>query len=185
VTSETIHWDSYSDDIYYFIKGTRIMRHTLSTNTTTVIADYSTDGHGFTSIYQGGTGDMSKDNWMAFAAVTEHQVCSINLNTSQTYCADYTAPNPGNLVGYSFIDFVNMAHGVDSVTGKRYVLLMSSPAIAVFSVNASTGKLDFEFRGPERPPEFQDASGNNNDLCEPGESCMPPWHSAVAEDAAG
>src|ERR1700730_8219636 len=54
VTFETIHWDSYSDDVYYFVDGSsRLMRHTLSTNTTVTLVDYATDGHGFNNLYQG------------------------------------------------------------------------------------------------------------------------------------
>lgn len=185
VTYETIHWDSYSDDIYYFVDGSsRLSRHTLSTNTTVTLVDYATDGHGFTKLYQGGTGDMSKDNWLGFAAPNEHQVCIIDLNAVHTYCADYLASHPGSNVGVSFLDFVNVARGVDSVTGKRYVLLMANPSIAVFSVNQSTGKLDFEFRGPELPTDFQGgSSGNHNGICDPGEYCLSAFHSDTFEDS--
>ena len=48
-----------------------------------------------------------------------------------------------------------MSRGVDSISGKRYVLLMSNPAIMVFSVDQTTGKLAYEFRGPEVPTDFR------------------------------
>lgn len=187
VTFETVHWDSYSDDIYYFVDGSsRLSRHTLSTNTTLTLVDYATDGHKFTKLYQGGTGDMSKDNWLGFAAPNEHQVCIIDLNSIRTYCADYSASYPGSNIGVSFLDFVNVARGVDSVTGKRYVLLMANPSIAVFSVNQSTGKLDFEYRGPELPIDMQSGgSGNHNNICDPGENCLAAFHSDTMEDAQG
>jgi hypothetical protein len=187
VTYDTVRWDASNDDVYYAISGTQVKKHQLSTNTTTVVRDYATDGHAFTHITGGGTGDTSKENWLSVFADIEHQVCALNLNTGATYCADYLAPAVTAKVGFSFIDFPNMAKGVDSHTGKRYVLLMANPAIAVFSVNETTGKLDFEFRGPEFPqPDFQaSASGNNNDVCEPNETCFGAYHSDTFEDSDG
>src|ERR1700730_7345721 len=187
VTFETIHWDSYSDDIYYFVDGSsRLSRHTLSTNNTVTLVDCATDGHRFTKLYQGGTGDMSKDNWLGFAAPNEHQVCIIDLKGVRTYCADYLAAHSGSNVGVSFLDFVNVARGVDSITGKRYVLLMANPSIAVFSVNQSTGKLDFEYRGPELTTDMQSgSSGNHNSICDPGENCLAQFHSHTMEDSQG
>jgi hypothetical protein len=186
VTGDTIRWDSYTDDTYYFFSGPRIISHTLSTNKTVTVNDYSIDGHAFTSIYGGGTGDTSKDNWLGFWAPNEHQVCIINLGTVRTYCADYNAAFPNSRVPVSNVDFVNVSKGVDSSSGKRYVLLMSNPAIAVFSVNESTGKLDFQYRGPEVPVDFQvTRAGNNDGVCDPGESCLSAYHSDVFEDSQG
>jgi len=188
VTYDTVRWDAFNDDVYYAISGaTQVKKHQLSTNTTTVIRDFATDGHAFTHISGGGTGDTSKDNWLSVFADVEHQVCALNLNSGATYCADYLAPAVTAKIGFSFIDFPNMAKGVDSQTGKRYVLLMANPSLAVFSVNETTGKLDFEFRGPELPkPDFQaSASANNNDVCEPNEACLGAYHSDTFEDSDG
>ena len=189
VTYDTVRWDALNDDVYYAISGTQVKRHQLSTNTTTVVRDYATDGHAFTHIFGGGTGDISKDNWLSVFADVEHRVCALNLNNAATYCADYLAPAVVAKVGFSFIDFPNMAKGVDSHTGKRYVLLMANPSLAVFSVNETTGKLDFEFRGPELPqPDFQvsgTGKNNNNDVCEPNESCLGAYHSDTFEDSDG
>src|SRR5579864_797652 len=97
----------------------------------------------------GGTGDLSADNWTAFLALDQHQVCAYDFNQLKTYCTDYTAPNPQNHVGWEFIDYVLVTKGKDIDTNKRYVLVMAMPAAGFFSVNEQTGKLDFEFRGPE------------------------------------
>src|SRR6267378_1206123 len=78
VTSDTIRWDSYSDDVYYFFSG----------------------------ISGGGTGDISKDNWIGFWADTQHQVCILDLNKVVTYCAGYYATYPNNRVPVNNVDFV-------------------------------------------------------------------------------
>jgi hypothetical protein len=186
VTADTIRWDSYSDDMYYFFRGAQVVRHKLSTNTTTVLVDYSTDGHGFTGISGGGTGDISKDNWIGFWAETEHQVCILDLNKVVTYCADYYGTYPNNRVPVKNVDFVHVSKGVDSISGKRYVLLMSNPAIMVFSVDQTAAKLAYEFRGPEVPTDFQVGSkGNNDGICDVGETCLSGYHSDMVEDSQG
>ena len=58
-------WDAYNDDLYYRIAGTQIIRHSLSANSDTVVADYA--GR-FTFINSGGSSETSKDNWMSFWA---------------------------------------------------------------------------------------------------------------------
>src|SRR5437899_5162403 len=186
VTSDTIRWDSYSDDVYYFFRGAQVVRHKLSTNTTTVLVDYSTDGHGCSGISGGGTGDISKDNWIGFWAGTQHQVCILDLNKVVTYCADYYGTYANNRVPVNNVDFVHVSRGVDSISGKRYVLLMSNPAIMVFSVDKFLGKLVYEFRGPEVPTDFQVGStGNNDGICDAGETCLSGYHSDMMEDSQG
>jgi len=69
ITADTLRWDAHSDDMYYFFRGAQVVRHKLSTNTTTMLVDYATDGHGFSGISGGGIGDVSKDNWMGSGAV--------------------------------------------------------------------------------------------------------------------
>ena len=128
---------------------TTITKYQISTRTSTTLIDYATDGHHFTQISFGGTGDLSADNWAAFWAENEHQVCAVDLNLLKTYCTDYTAANPGNHVGWNSIDYVLITKGKDVDTNKRYVLLMADPAMGVYSVNERTGVLDFEYRGPE------------------------------------
>ena len=63
----------------------------------------------------------------------------MNLNTAQTYCADYQAANPNNRVIWNFIDYSMITKGVDSVTGKRYVFLMGGPNADSFNHNAVIG----------------------------------------------
>ena len=151
----------------------------FSTNTDTVVVDY---GGRFTNINSGGSSETSKDNWLSFWAEQEHNVCAVDLNTARTYCADYQAANPDNRRGWDFIDYSMITKGVDSVTGKRYVFLMASPALGAYSVNLSTGNLDFEYRGPE----LQDIShGNHDGVCDPGEPCLGAPHADLMEDSDG
>ena len=186
VTLDQPRWDASSDDIYYFFSGASVVKHVLSTNTTTTLVDYSATGR-FTAIKNGGTGDGSKDNWLSFFAPNEHNVCVIDLNSIKTYCADYNASAVAGAIPFTFIDYSLTSRGVDSETGKRLVLLMGLPSLAAFSVNAITGSLQFEYRGAEYPSHLQGAYGRNNGnkICEPNELCLGAPHADVFENTDG
>jgi uncharacterized protein (TIGR03437 family) len=172
-------WDSDNDSVYYYLSGSKWIKHDLAAGADTTLVDYSTDGHKFTSIARGGTTGGSKDNWISFFAPTEKQVCALDLNAVKTYCADYGGI-PGNPIGN--VDYVLDSKGVDKATGKRYVILVAGSANpAIYSVNVTAGKLDLEYRGPEDP----DGNGNHDNVCDPGEKCMYPSHSDTLEDSAG
>src|SRR6185295_20220845 len=80
------------------------------------------------------------------------------------------------------IDYSLMSKGTDKASGKRYVVLVAAgTAPAFFSVNSRSGKLDFEFRGPED----MERGGNHDGVCDPGEKCMYPSHADTLEDSAG
>jgi hypothetical protein len=189
-------WSATDDDVLYGIgcfpctasqSPTQIYKYQVSTRQKTVLIDYATpaSGHSLTYIGFGGTGDLSADNWGAFWAQNEHQVCAVDLNLLKTYCTDYTAPNPNNRVGWSFIDYVTITKGVDVDTNKRYVLLMAEPAMGVYSVNLQTGNLDFEFRGPEMPAGTMGGDNgphNHDGVCDPGEGCLNNPHADVFGD---
>jgi hypothetical protein len=180
-------WSAIDDDVLYGIgtswARTQIIKYQVSTRQKTTLVDYAADGHHFTSISAGGTGDLSADNWAAFFSENEHQVCAVDLNLIKTYCADYKAANPGSRVGWDFVDYVMITRGKDIDTNKRYVLLMATPAMAVYSVNESTGALDFEYRGPEIPAGMMGGDtpgvGNKDGICDPGEQCFGAPHADV------
>ena len=173
-------WDSYNDSIFYYPSGAAFIKHDLAAGTDTVLVDYSKDSHRFTRITRGGTTATSKDNWVSFFAPSEQYVCTIDLNTITTYCADYSKA-PGVPLGS--IDYTVDSKGVDRTTGKRYVVAVvgggSTPAF--YSVNLAAQRLDLEYRGPEDP----ESSGNHDGICDPGEKCMYPSHSDTFEDASG
>ncbi|PWT99245.1 MAG: hypothetical protein C5B51_27480 [Terriglobia bacterium] len=181
---DLLAWDAYNDDIYYYANGARIVKHTLSTAQDATIADYSADAHHFSTITAGAGSDTSKDNWIAFWAPKEHQVCALNLTVLQTLCANYLEPQVVKRAGWDSISSVLIARGVDSASGKRYVLLMGSPAMGMWSVNRITGQLDFEMRGPENP-ELAGTSGNGDNICNAGESCLGEPPADVLEDTDG
>ena len=135
-----------NDDAYYLIAGAQNHKAHAFDQYDSVVVDYA--GR-FSDINSGGSSETSKDNWLSFWSEKEHNVCAVDLNTARTYCADYQATNPNNRRGWDFIDYSLITKGVDSVTGKRYVFLMAAPALGAYSVNLSTGNLDFEYRGPE------------------------------------
>ena len=173
-----LYWDSYNDDLYYWIDGATVKKHDLRNRKTTTLVDYSRAPYGFNSITAGGTGDTSKDNWLAFWAPNQKQVCALDLSRVKTYCGSYS--DIGG-VPFSFIDYTLVSKGVDSASGKRYVLLMANPSLAAFSVNLASDRLELEFRGPERP----ESNGNHNGICEPGESCLGAPHADVFENTDG
>ena len=173
-------WDSYNDSIYYYNRDTSIIKHDLSNGHETTLVNYAKDGHKFSSVTRGGTTATSKDNWVSFFAPKEQYVCTLDLNTVHTYCADYSKAAG---VPFGPVDYVLDAKGIDNATGKRYVIVVTNAAStpAFYSVNVAAGRLDLEFRGPEDP----ESKGNHDGVCDPGEKCMLPTHSDTFEDAEG
>jgi hypothetical protein len=174
-------WDAYNDDTHYRIEGSRILKTILSSGQETVLIDYSQTAQHFTSISAGGSTDTSKDNWLAFQAPDQHQICAVDLNTVRTYCADYMAAEATSRIGWEWFDYVMISKGTDSTNGKRYVLLIGGPAMGVWSVNAASGRLDFEYRGPDN----WEWGSNHDGYCDPGEFCLTTPHADVMEDSAG
>jgi len=177
--NEDFFWDSFEDSVYYYPSGPAFVKHDLRTGRDSTVVDYRRGSHIFTSIKRGGTTGSSKDNWISFFAENEKQICTLDLNTVKTYCADY-----GNAPGlpYGAIDYTIDSKGVDKMSGKRYVVLVSkSVNPGFYSVNMATGGLDLEFRGPEDP----ESNGNHDGVCDAGERCMSPSHSDTFEDSDG
>lgn len=172
-------WDANDPNLIYSIRNTRVERYNVKDNKSSVIADYSRGTPRFASITAGGAGDTSKDNWIAFYAPTEKQICALDLNTPKTYCASYE--NRGTVALDPSGRGTLISKGVDSQTGKRYVMLIASPTMGVFSVNTAAGRLDFEYLAPE----LLDATGNGNGICEPNETCYKGEHADTFEDAQG
>jgi len=171
-------WDAADDDLYYFLSGSTVRKHDLRTRRTTTLVDYSRSPHRITLIRNGGTGDTSRDNWIAFWAPNERQVCALDLVKVASYCASYASlPR----LPIATIDHVLISKGVDRDSGKRYVLVMGKPAILVYSINPSTGRLEFEHHGPEDV----ERGGNQDGICDPGEACLRDSHEETFEDSSG
>jgi hypothetical protein len=173
-------WDGLDPGVYWRRgDNNRIVKRDLAAGKDTVAADY---GKVFTSISAGGTGDITNDNWWGFFAEKERKVCAVDLNDltannqpGKTYCASYgDIPLPP-----AFIDFVLVSE--PDRLGKRYVVMLASPAAAIWSVNTSTGSLDFE-RHLEEPQRKQN---NDNGICEKGEVCVMTPHSDLGRDEDG
>ena len=177
-----VYWDAVDDEVYYFLSATAVKKRDLRAGKTTTLVDYATDGHRFTGrLTAGGTGDLSKDNWLAVLSPDQKQICALDLGRVATYCGSYSTIT-GVPVG--FVDYPLMSKGVDKASGKRYVMLMANPSMAVFSVNAAAGRLDLEYRGPENPENFN-GKGNLNRVCETGENCFGAPHVDSFEDSGG
>jgi len=176
-SNQDFFWDSYQDSIYYYPAGAAFIKHDLSDGKESTVVDYAKDGHHFTSIKRGATTGSSSDNWIAFYAPNEQQICTLDLNNVQTYCADY---NHGPKIPFGQVDYTMDSKGVDRATGKRYVILVAGVA-GIYSVNMAAGRLDLEFQGPED----LERNGNRDGICDPGEHCMNASHSDTFQDSAG
>jgi hypothetical protein len=53
----------------------------------------------FAAISTGTTTDITYDNWEAFWAPNEHQLCAVDLVAKKTCCVDVNAPDPVNKLG--------------------------------------------------------------------------------------
>lgn len=170
-------WDATNPALLYYCSGARMIRYNVETGKSAAIADYSGPPHRFTKITSGATGDTSKDNWASFFAPTERSVCAVHLESGKTYCASYA-----NIRGGPYVpDYSTISKGVDSQSGKRYVLLMASPATLIFTVNEAGGNLELDYWGAERPTSQGNLDGN----CDPGEVCFGTQHADTFEDSDG
>ncbi len=177
--NQNYFWDASDDDSYYTLEGAAIFKYGVKRKKRSKVVDYGKAPYKFSGITRGGTGDTSKDNWISFFAENGSQVCALDISSVKTYCADYSkASGPP----FGKIDYSLISKGTDKTSGKRYVVLIAAGAAPGFySVNAQSGKLDFEFRGPED----MEKAGNHDGVCDPGERCMYPSHADTLEDSAG
>ena len=176
------HWDNVDDDLMWVIGSAanhaknRIETWRPSTRKYQTVIDY---GGRFESIGTGATSDISYDDWEAFWAPTEHQLCAVDLKAKKTYCIDYNAPNPVNRIGDTKdIDYVAVTPR-DSKSGLHYVLMFATPAMAVFSVDEAAGTLRWIVRPEIVVPLMGSRKGNNDGNCDPGESCLTTPHGDV------
>ncbi len=170
-------WDARNPALLYYYSGTRLIQYNVETGRSTTIADYSRPPYGFTKVTAGATGDTSKDNWAAFFAPKEQSICAVHLEGGETYCTSYAGIRGGPYTP----DFSTISKGVDSQSGKRYVLLVAAPATLVFTVNEAGGDLDLDYLGGELPTSDGNLDGN----CDPGERCHGTEHGDTFEDADG
>jgi len=168
-------WDGQDKNLLYFFSGASVKRYDVSTGGAEVLVDYSGGSFRFSSITAGGTGEISKDNWLSFVAPRERRVCALDVGAKTTYCGDVPA-------GVD-VDYVTISKGVDRASGMRYVVLIPGEgAFAVYAVNAQAGRLDLVARGPEN---IVAGEGNLDGICDPGEPCLKGSHSDIMEDSAG
>ena len=174
------HWDNTDNDLMWLIGDesrhakNRIETWRPSTRKYQTVIDYR--GR-FATITTGGTTDISYDGWEAFSAPSEHQVCAVDLKAKKTYCLDYNAPDPVNKMGDTKdVDYVAVTPR-DSKSGLHYVLMLATPAMAVFSVDESAGTLRWIVRPEAAAPWMGSKPTQNNDgNCDPGESCLTTPH---------
>lgn len=147
VRQDRASWDGVSSDIIWYFEGPSIKSYTLSTGQSFTHATYSSvvgARPSFSSLWAGGTGDATSDNWWAFSEQgATNQYCAVNLNgllpanqESQTYCIVTT--------GDTFSDFMLISH-VDAATKKRYMLTMTEPLMRVYSIPSTGQILNFEY----------------------------------------
>lgn len=176
------HWDNIDNDLMWLVGAggihskNRIETWRPSTGKYQTVIDY---GGRFASITTGATSDISYDDWEAFWAPAEHQLCAVDLKGKKTYCIDYNAPDPVNKMGETKeVDYVAITPR-DSKSGLRYVMMFATPAGAVFSVDEAAGTLRWVVRPETVFPLMGSGKGNNDGNCDPGESCLTTPHGDV------
>jgi hypothetical protein len=94
------HWDNADNDLLWVVGGHNQINPTNlieqwrpSTGAYTTWIDYT--GR-FQTITTGQATDMTYDNWVAFWAPAEHNVCAVDLMAKKTYCVDVNVPDPVN-----------------------------------------------------------------------------------------
>jgi hypothetical protein len=168
-------WDATDDNSFYYLNGVRIMRHQVQGNVDTVAVDFTGK---LSQLKTGGSTHRSADNWLAVWSEADHQVCAVRLTDGKTACSDYLAAETrADQIPFGFIDY-SIATDVDRGSGKRYVILMAVPALAIWSVDEAAGVLRFETRGPERLASdgFYQPNGNGDGICDAGENCLDAPH---------
>lgn len=182
-------WDAYNDSLMYWADGDSlaVYKYNFLSQRKEKLVDFSKAPYNFTSLYQGGYGDNSKDNWMAFISLNEHIIGALDLNTRNTYTTDYTLTQgniPYGTSGHQSGVFI--AKGIDAVSGLRYVILQANTgALGLFSVNTSTQKLDYICRGSEYFEYSTTYKGNLDCKCDSGEQCIGVPHPDVFEGPDG
>lgn len=139
-------WDATIETKLWCQNTASIVSVDITTGTATTAATYAYN------ISMGGTADITDDNWWVFRALGEFdRFCAVNLNglttsnqSTQTYC--------GSLAPYSLsnIDFIQVTQR-DSVTGKRYLVVLGQPGALVWSVGASTLTYEYPLTGISEP----------------------------------
>lgn len=170
-------WDTSDDDVLYYLAPTRtqILKHSVSSGVDTVAAEFAGIAQ---HINNGGSTHNSSDGWTSVWSEPDHLVCAVSLANGAHYCADYLAPEVrADAVPFNFIDY-SVITDIDLGTGKRYVLLMAAPSLAVWSVDQANGRLVFETRGPEllNAQGFNNPKGNQDGVCDAGENCLSAPH---------
>ncbi|HXA67555.1 MAG TPA: hypothetical protein VNV82_20520 [Bryobacteraceae bacterium] len=175
------HWDNADDDLMWVIGGQTSSKPVIQTwrPSTRRYSTYINYAGRFTSITTGSTSDLTYDDWEAFWAPAEHQVCAVDLKAKKTYCIDYNAPDPVNKMGETKdVDYVAVTPR-DSKSGLHYLVMFANPAMAVFSVDESAGKLRWIVRPETVVPWMGSGRGNNDGNCDPGESCLTTPHGDI------
>lgn len=142
-------WDSSNANRLWSYNASVIQYVQLNSSPTPVTAANYASSSGsrpaFTNLDSKGTADITADNWWVFVDQGTTRVCAVNLTglttgtqEAQTYCANYSTTTLAS------IDYPNITQ-VDSESRKRYVAVMGSPHDEVWSVNLTTGVLDYEY----------------------------------------
>lgn len=167
-------WDSVNDNFLYTFQGATVLRYDVSSDKLEPIAQYSR----FSQVTPRGTAEISKDNWLSFVGMangTQTELCTLDLNTSTTYC--------GAIPKGTLVDYPTMSKGVDQTSGERYVLgITTGGGFLLYTVNEQQGLLNPPTRGPENVLMNR---GDHDGICEQGEVCVNGSHSDTMEDENG
>ena len=163
-------WHTSDDSKFFTLESDKFYARDLAGAKTLVL---NPPALGLTSLRTGGTGDLSRDHWVAFWAGA--QVCIAPLDSTQrVWCVADTWSQ--------LKDFLLISKGVDAHTGKRYVAIENSGVVLQFDGQALT----LAYVPQEHPDARTWSRGDGDGICEPNEWCKnAQWDHADTVEIAG
>lgn len=192
-------WGSLDDDKFYYMSGTTIYRYSISAGGASGTAVVSLAGalpgtsETMTEIAMGDA-DPSKDGWVAFGQrASSNQlspICVMNpehpTNPQATLKCRSIEADLGMPDGTQ-IDWVKISKGIDSTTGRRYLIVGSLgtyPSGVYWFTENDPITLDHIPEEVDVRPGYT-AAADDDGICEPDEQCLKAYHSDVVELADG
>lgn len=176
-------WSGVSNDYLYYVSGQSLYRHSVSANTNTLVETF--DGTGGTvsvptRLNFAGNADMNRDDWIAFGAGNGNPTSPLTVVNGIT--GQFWQRDIATLDGMTHtLDFVIISKGKSSVTGRYYVLVMSSTEStttpsALYWFDETTGlTLITKMEDPHS------GSGNHDGAWTTGETGLKSYHSDTVE----
>lgn len=153
LAGDVTYLDPSDDEKIWYLASGVLKNVELNTNTVTTAGDYTSSSGSRPAMNDinvgNGTTSISDDGLLAGNANTASEIVVINtVGLTTANQESHIWYNTFASGGMSSVNYADITPGVDSVTGKRYVLECGSPKASVYSLGAGT-TLTFEFNVPQ------------------------------------